>query len=148
MKKINIKLGSWIIFLLGNRSLFQVEYLFETLFEPLWRHGYHCTKIQKGNWNFFIFLKIYRIGKREVRVQQRVKLSPYGDEKPSIKFFSQKILKKRWRTGNVPNMMVMKFGTLTHRLITPSVFFKIQNQNVRKKDFIKFSTFKSTNTWF
>jgi len=48
---------------------------------------------------------------------KRVKLSTYGDETHSIKFFSKKILKKGWRTGNVQNIIPMKFGTLTHRLM-------------------------------
>ena len=71
---------------------------------------------------------------------KRVKFSTYGDETHSIKFFSKKNLKKKWRTENIHNFIPMKFGTLTHRLINLWELFQIQNEKV-------FNQGKSTPNW-
>ena len=92
--------------------------------EIVWRSFCHCSKkdfhfekisnqitLMVASLKKLVFIEFVRFESK------RVKLSTYGDETHSIKFFSKKILKKRWRTGNVRNIIPMKFGTLTHRLM-------------------------------
>ena len=77
---------------------------------------------------------------------KRVKLWSYGHETLSIKFFPKKRLKKKWRTGNVPNTILMKFEHSHVVSSTPrNLFFQFNIKKSRNLNFIVFSTFKSTN---